>query len=98
MDGTIRLSGTSVTNTYPFRSATMGSSATGDTSGNKTVKSAFVEFQVPITDRLNAQIASRTESFSDSISATVGKLALGYDATDWLKLRASTSTAFRALT
>ena len=96
LDGTIRLSGTSVTNTYPFRSATMGSSATGDTSGNKTVKSAFVEFQVPITDRLNAQIASRTESFSDSISATVGKLALGYDATDWLKLRASTSTAFRA--
>jgi len=96
LDGTILLSGTSMTNTYPFRSAVMGSSATGDTTGNKRVRSAFLEFQVPITDKLNAQVAQRIEQFSDSESASVGKIALGYDATDWLKLRASASTAFRA--
>ena len=43
----------------------MGSSATGDTIGNKKVRSAFIEFQVPVTEKLNAQIASRVESFSD---------------------------------
>ena len=96
LDGTIRLSGVSTTNTYPFRSAVMGSSATGDVYGNKKVKSAFLEFQVPITDKLNAQVAQRIEQFSDSKSASVGKIAFGYDATDWLKLRASASTAFRA--
>ena len=96
LDGTILLPGTSRTNTYPFRSATMGSSATGDTIGNKKVRSAFIEFQVPITDKLNAQLASRVESFSDSKSAAVYKLALGYDLNDSIKLRGSTSTAFRA--
>ena len=96
LDGTILLPGTSRTNTYPFRSATMGSSATGDTIGNKKVRSAFIEFQVPITDKLNAQLASRVESFSDSKSAAVYKLALGYDLNDSVKLRGSTSTAFRA--
>ena len=96
LDGTILLPGTSRTNTYPFRSATMGSSATGDTIGNKKVRSAFIEFQVPITDKLNAQLASRVESFSDSKSAAVYKLALGYDINDSVKLRGSTSTAFRA--
>jgi iron complex outermembrane receptor protein len=96
LDGTIRLSGVSTTNTYPFRSAVMGSSATGDTTGNKRVRSAFIEFQVPLTDKLNAQFAQRIEQFSDSDSASVGKIALGYDANDWLKLRASASTAFRA--
>ncbi|MDC0529169.1 TonB-dependent receptor [Gammaproteobacteria bacterium] len=96
LDGTILLPGTSRTNTYPFRSATMGSSATGDTIGNKKVRSAFIEFQVPVTDKLNAQLASRVESFSDSKSAAVYKLALGYDLNDSIKLRGSTSTAFRA--
>jgi len=98
LDGTIRLSGTSITNTYPFRSAVMGSSATGDTIGNKKVRSAFIEFQVPVTEKLNAQIASRVESFSDSKSAAVYKIALGYDLNDSIKLRGSTSTAFRAPT
>ena len=74
----------------------MGSSATGDTIGNKKVRSAFIEFQVPVTDKLNAQLASRVESFSDSKSAAVYKLALGYDLNDSIKLRGSTSTAFRA--
>ena len=100
LDGTVVLAGpgtsSSATNTFPYRSNVMGSSATNDTSGSKSVKSVFVEMQAPVTDSINAQVALRHEAFSDSDSATVGKLAFGYDVNDWLKLRASTSTAFRA--
>ena len=100
LDGTVVLAGpgtsSSATNTFPYRSNVMGSSATNDTSGSKSVKSVFVEMQAPVTDSINAQVALRHEAFSDSDSATVGKLAVGYDVNDWLKLRASTSTAFRA--
>ena len=56
----------------------MGSSATEDVYGEKDVTSLFAEFQVPITDKINAQLAIRHEDY-DSKSATVGKLALGYE-------------------
>ena len=35
---------------------------------------SFAEFQIPITDRINAQLALRHEDFSDSKSATVENL------------------------
>lgn len=97
LDGTERFvgAGSSPTNTHPFLSGIMGSSPTSDTYGDKTVKSVFVELQIPITDKINAQAAIRHEAFSDSDSATVGKLAIGYDIADWLLFRASTSTSFR---
>ena len=84
------------TNTHPYRSAVMGSSATEDVYGEKEVNSLFAEFQIPITDRMNAQVALRHEDFSDSKSATVGKVALGYELSNSVFLRASASTAFRA--
>ena len=98
LDGTIPFNTDSslATNTHPYRSAVMGSSATEDVYGEKDVTSLFAEFQIPITDRINAQLAIRHEDFSDSKSATVGKLALGYEVNNSLFLRASTSTAFRA--
>jgi outer membrane receptor protein involved in Fe transport len=74
----------------------MGSSATEDVYGEKEVNSLFAEFQIPITDRINAQVALRHEDFSDSKSATVGKVALGYEVSNAVFLRASASTAFRA--
>ena len=40
-------------------------------------------------------MAARTEDFSDSDSATVGRLALGYQVNEMISLRASYSTAFR---
>ena len=98
LDGTIPFNSDSslATNTHPYRSAVMGSSATEDVYGEKDVTSLFAEFQVPITDKINAQLAIRHEDFSDSKSATVGKLALGYEVNNSLFLRASASTAFRA--
>jgi len=95
LDGTVVFPTSSPTDTHPYRSAIMGSSATEDVSGDKTVKSLFVELQVPLTDKINAQIAGRHEDFSDSDSATVYKFAIGWDVTDWMLLRASQSTSFR---
>ena len=86
---------TSTTRSHPFTSAVMGSSPTVDVYGEKDVESAFVEFILPITEKLTAQLAARHEEFSDSDSATVGRLALGYDYSDSVRIRGSYSTAFR---
>ncbi len=85
----------SSTKTHPYTSGVVGSSPTSDVVGEKTVKSAFVELSIPVTDKISAQVALRHENFSDSKSATVGKIALGYDVSEWLTLRASASTSFR---
>ena len=99
LDGTITTQGccgiTSATRSFPYTSTVLGSSPTVDVYGEKDVKSAFVEFVIPITDKLTAQVATRTESFSDSKSATVGRIALGYTVNEMISLRASASSAFR---
>lgn len=99
LDGTIKNSdfrdGISSTKNHPYTSVVVGSSPTSDVRGEKTVKSAFVEFSIPITSKINAQLAARHESFSDSKSATVGKFAVGYEVNNQLLLRASASTSFR---
>ena len=82
--------------TYPLVSDVLNSSPTGDVEGDRRVTSLFGELQVPIFDKVNAQFALRHEDFSDVDSSTVGKFAVGWDATDWLMLRGSFSTAFRA--
>ena len=99
LDGTISnidfRSNISKTKTFPYVSSVVGSSPTGDVYGEKEVKSLFLEFSIPVTDKINAQLAGRHESFSDSDSTTVGKFAIGYDYSNWLKFRASASTSFR---
>ena len=45
---------TSTTRSHPFTSAVMGSSPTVDVYGEKDVESAFVEFILPITEKLTA--------------------------------------------
>ena len=55
----------------------MGSSPTVDDWCKRT-NSTFVEMQIPITDKLDAQIAVRNEDFSDTESTTVGRFAIGY--------------------
>ena len=83
------------TKNHPYSSAAQGSSPTSDVMGEKIVRSAFMEFSIPVTDKIDAQLAVRHEAFTDSDSATVGKFAVGYDVLDWLSLRASASTSFR---
>ena len=85
----------SSTKTHPYTSGVVGSSPTSDVMGDKNVQSLFVELSIPVSDKISAQVAARHEEFSDSISATVGKIAIGYDVTNRIKFRASASTSFR---
>jgi outer membrane receptor protein involved in Fe transport len=74
--------------------------------GERDVFATYVEFQLPVTDRLELQLAGRYEStetaselFPDSkgdFSSTDPKLALRYQVNDQVVFRGSYSTAFRA--
>ena len=81
---------------FPFVSDVLGSSPTTDSIGDKDTVSLFAEFQIPVTESIQAQLAIRHEDISDAGTTTVGKFAIGWDATDWLLVRGSTQTAFRA--
>ena len=82
--------------TYPLVSDVLNSSPTPDVAGSRDVTSLFSELQIPVAENINAQLAVRYEDFSDFGDTTVGKFAVGWDVTEWLKLRTSVSTAFRA--
>ena len=87
---------TSATRSHPFTSGVLGSSPTIDVTGTKRVTSTFMEMIIPITEKMDAQVAFRNEDFSDTESTTVGRIALGYVFNDLIKVRASVSTAFRS--
>ena len=82
--------------TFPFISDVMNSSPTSDSDGERDVTSAFVEFQVPLGDTIDVQLAMRYEDFSDVGSTTVGKAAFGWQPIKQVMLRGSWSEAFRA--
>ena len=57
----------------------------------------FTEISLPILDTLNAQLAVRYEDYGGGIGDTTDpKLAVRWQALDWLALRASAGTTFRA--
>ena len=63
----------------------------------RTVAAAFGELQLPVTDTLNLGLAARYEHFPDPTGDTVNpKIQLRWKATDFLVLRGSAETAFRA--
>ena len=82
--------------TYPLVSDVVNSSPTPDVSGSRDVTSLFAEMEIPLAESINAQLAVRYEDFSDFGDTTVGKLAIGWELADWMTLRSSFSTAFRA--
>jgi outer membrane receptor protein involved in Fe transport len=82
--------------TFPYISNISNSSPSPNTYGERTVSSLFVEMQVPLATNLESQIAVRGENADDYGSNVVGKFAVGYTPTDWLKIRGSTSTSHRA--
>jgi len=76
-----------------------------DTSGERTVTSAFIEFAVPVVSpemniplvrALNLQIAGRAEHYSDFGDVAKPKIAASWDIFDGLRLRGSYSEGFRA--
>ena len=63
------------------------------------VWAVFAEAQVPLTDALSFQLAVRHEDYGGAVGATTNpKLAVRWQATDWLAFRASAGTTFRAPT
>jgi len=67
-------------------------------SWDQTSYAGYVDLDLPITDRLDADIALRHEDFSEFGSTTDGKIALRYAVTPNFALRGAVSTGFRAPT
>jgi outer membrane receptor protein involved in Fe transport len=95
LDGTIRFTSFGG-DTYPLVSDVVGSSPTPDGAGSRDTNSLFVEFQVPVLETLDVQLAARYEDFDDIGDTTVGKLAFGWRPVEMLLVRGSWSEAFRA--
>jgi len=72
-----------------------GSSRDFDVS--RGVYAAFVEFSFPILDSLNASLAARYEEYPGDIGSTFDpKLQIKWQVIDWLALRGSAGSTFRA--
>ncbi|MFT5451906.1 MAG: iron complex outermembrane receptor protein [Enterobacterales bacterium] len=80
-------------------SSLYGSSATFDASASRDVTSAYAELLVPLLDTdtqyAEIQIAARYESYSDAGDAIKPKVALFWEAAEWVSLRASYTGGFK---
>lgn len=57
----------------------------------------FGEAQIPVTERLEVNLALRYEDYGEPIGSTLDpKASLRFEATDWLVVRGSIGTTFRA--
>ncbi|QKR98368.1 TonB-dependent receptor [Sphingomonas sp. CL5.1] len=84
----------------------LGTSPTLDTRGTRNVISGYAELAVPLISRadniplvksLDLQVAGRFEHFYDIHDGVVKpKVSVGWQMTDWLKLRGTYSQGFRA--
>ncbi len=60
------------------------------------IYAVFGEVNLPITDKLNAQVAARFEDYGGAVGSTFDpKLAVRYQATEQIALRGSVGTTFR---
>ncbi|MET0289106.1 MAG: TonB-dependent receptor [Pseudoxanthomonas sp.] len=103
VDGTVTYTAGYTGTTYD--SDLMGTSATPDIEGDRVVKSAFVEFAVPLVKpewgipllrSLDLQVAGRFESYSDVGDIAKPKVALAWGVADGLLIRGSWSEGFKA--
>jgi len=94
-----------IINTAPVTNDLMGNSASLDTRGNRTVQSAYAEFQVPLVSpqmdipfvqSIDMQLAARIENFDTFGSVTKPKVALSWRPFDFLLFRSAWSEGFRA--
>jgi len=78
----------------------LGSSPTPDSNAGRNISSAYAEFLVPLIDSnsqyVELQLAARYENFSDVGDALKPKVALFWEAADWISFRASYAGGFRA--
>ena len=103
LDGTITF--TNAVNGDFFGSDVIGSSPSPDTSGNREVYSGYAEafipivsedMDIPLVSELNLQLAGRFESFSDSGSTFVPRVAASWTPVRGVILRGAWSRGFRA--
>ena len=64
--------------------------------GKRDVKSLFAELSIPLHKSLEAQVALRTDSYSDYGRSTTPKVGIKWKATSDVALRASYAKGFRA--
>jgi hypothetical protein len=95
LDGTVQFTSAVTGLGFPFVGDVLGSSPTVDTSAKRTTNSVFAEMILPISSKMEAQVAMRHEDPDDTKSSTVWKAALGWELTDDVLLRGSKSTSFR---
>jgi iron complex outermembrane receptor protein len=68
-----------------------------DFRATRGVYAAFAEFSLPILDNLNASLAARYEEYPGNIGSTFDpKLQVKYQIIDWMALRGSLGSTFRA--
>ncbi|GAB5486988.1 MAG: TonB-dependent receptor [Parasphingorhabdus sp.] len=103
LDGTITF--TNAVNGDFFGSDVIGSSPSPDTSGNREVYSGYAEafiplvsedMEIPLISELNLQLAGRFESFSDSGSTFVPRVAASWTPFQGIIFRGAWSRGFRA--
>ena len=95
LDGTIKYTSFVTGLTFPFVGDVLGSSPTVDTKAERETNSIFAELIIPLANNIESQVAVRHEDPDDTESSTVGKLAIGWNATESLSFRGSISTSFR---
>ena len=95
LDGTIKYTSAVTGLTFPFVGDVLGSSPTVDTKAERETNSIFAEFIIPLAQNIESQVAIRHEDPDDTESSSVGKFAVGWNATENLSFRGSISTSFR---
>ncbi len=67
-----------------------------DVDVNEDVWALFAELQIPITERIQAQLSARYEDYGGTVGATFDPQArVRIELTDWLALRGGVGTTFR---
>ncbi len=74
----------------------IGGSAGNSAGGDRTVKAAFYEAQIPLIDDVEVNLAVRYDHYSDFGSNVAPKASVRYQLTEDIVVRASYSEAFRA--
>ena len=68
-----------------------------DSFGSREANSAYIEFNSPLGEKLEVQVAGRYEKFSGNVGSNFSpKVALKFRATDWIMARVSYTEGFRA--
>jgi iron complex outermembrane receptor protein len=86
--------------TTPYNDLVIAATGLTDSSveGTRQVQAAFLELDVPITKALDLDVSDRQDRYSDFGTTNNAKLQVRYQPLDFLTLRGTASTGFRAPT